>query len=97
MHAASARQRDPETLLKSEMLIQLWQQGRVTPERWQQLVWRALADNGAGSKLLDSTPDQLDFRKLMQELVARGYARTEQVQGAAVLVATDPDSSGNPV
>lgn len=89
---------DSKSLVKSEMLRQLWKLGPTTPETWERNVFQALTgasrddvdwsveDNQAGYFLWIK-----GFDGLVQELVEDGYVREETHSGGKVLTPVDSD------
>jgi len=88
---------DTKTLMKSEMLRQLWQLRETTPDSWEQAVFKArtghtraqvdwsIEDNQAGYYTWIKAFDQL-----IRELVEDGYVREKDMDdGRKVLVATE--------
>ncbi len=89
---------DSKSLVKSEMLRQLWKLGSTTPEAWERHVFQALTgasrddvdwsveDNQAGYFLWIK-----GFDGLIQELVEDGYVQEEADSGRKVLTPVDSD------
>jgi hypothetical protein len=89
---------DTSTLVKTEMLQQLWKTGRTTPDRWEQLVFYALTgytrhdidwsveDNQAGYYTWLRSFDQL-----IEELIEDGYVEVKESEGRPYLVAREAD------
>jgi hypothetical protein len=94
---------DARALVKSEMLRQLWAEPRITPKRWEERVFTALA--GASPAEVDFSVEDnqagyytwvRSFDALIAELIEDGYVREEAGEGGKVLVATDAERGVEP-
>ena len=88
----------PKTLVKSEMLRQLWANKRTTPDLWERAVFKALTGSIRDQVDWDFDDNQAgyytwlkSFDQLVQELIEDGYVREEAEGGGKVLVATEVD------
>ena len=89
---------DTRSLIKTEMIKQLWNQKRTDPKTWQKSVFEAVTranhddidwkfeDNQAGYYTWIRAFDQL-----VSELIDDGYVKVEEQNGRKTMVATDVD------
>lgn len=89
---------DAKSLVKSEMLKQLWSAKQTTPDDWERAVFSSLTgqtredvdwefeDNQAGYYTWVKS-----FDNLIAELIEDGYVRMDESKGEKMLVATESD------
>jgi hypothetical protein len=90
---------DAKSLLKSEMLKQLWLTKQTTPEAWERNVFKTitglypeemdfdLEDNHAGYYTWIRA-----FDRLISELIDDGYVSEKILEGKKLLVMNEPES-----
>ena len=94
---------DAKALVKSEMLRQLWAEPRITPRRWEERVFAALAGVPHGEVDFGIEDNQAgyytwvrSFDGLVAELIEDGYVREVMEEEGKVLVATEVDRGLEP-
>ena len=89
---------DARSLVKSEMLKQLWSAKQTTPDAWERAVFSSLTGHSREDIDWEFEDNQAgyytwvkSFDTLIEELIEDGYVKVDASQGEKTLIATEPD------
>ena len=89
---------DAKSLVKSEMIKQIWSAKQTTPDDWERSVFSSLTGQSREDVDWEFEDNQAgyytwikSFDNLIDELIEDGYVRVDESKGEKTLIATEAD------